>query len=158
MAHSPIFLSFSIFSPIYWTKCIQYPNIKCDVLLPVYPIIWYEMYSHISNAYTHIHNHNTYTIHKTHSNHLHPKFEVTIEYPRWIITIITKKWFDFSANPILHVRFFWVYWSSTKWYRAIQFALVPVNIRSFQMLSHKWIFLLEAWTHSKLHVVCFYVV
>lgn len=35
----------------------------------------------------------------THSNHLHPNSEVSIE-PRWIITIIIKKWFGFRMKHL----------------------------------------------------------
>lgn len=128
-------------------RSIQYiPSIKCDVFACLSYHLIRNVQSHFECRHprTHIRTiHMLYIcLHKTHSNHLHPKFEATIEY---IIAIITKKWFGFSQNPFeFHVlNFANAYWSGT------QFALVPANIRSFRMLSHKWdICLLEAVARS----------
>lgn len=72
-----------------------------------------------------------------------PNLRLQSNIPRWIIAIITKKWFGFSANPNeIHVLNFANAFLSIG--VAHNLHMYQVNIRSFRMLSHKWICSLEA--------------
>lgn len=79
-----------------------------------------------------------------------PNLRLQSNIPRWIIAIITKKWFGFSTNPHeFHVLNFANAFLSIGAAHNLHLYPDPVNIRSLRMLSHKWdICLLEAVARS----------
>lgn len=55
-------LSLSVCSPLYSAKRIQYPNIKCDVFVCLYHLIW-DVQSHFECTHNHTYTHTQNTKH-----------------------------------------------------------------------------------------------
>lgn len=140
------FLVFPALHSIYRT------NMRCDAMfLPVHPILSLDMKGTVTfrmqTTTTHICRILFDSI-RCYTKHTHtlimctPNLRLQSNIPRWIIANITKKWLGFSPNPMNSCAEFckcdFEYWSGTVC------TTVPANIRSFRMLSHKWIILLSA--------------